>query len=517
MISFPQGKGIMNNNGRKIMTQPFIKLERITKKFPGVVALNDVSLDLFQGEIHGLIGENGAGKSTFIKILTGVHTPEEGKIYLNGSQIKIENTKNAINLGIGCIYQELNNIPQLSVTDNIFLGCQLKKKSGLLDYETMNKQSRKLLKDLGQDIDPTLPIEKLGMGHQQMVEIVKAISKDIKILIMDEPTSSLSETEIKELMKAVRKLKSNGVGILFVSHKLEEIFELCDKVTVFRDGHHVITGKVADFNNDLLIQNMVGREIVQQFPKEKIEKGEEILRVENFTRYGVYQNITFNLSRGEILGFSGLVGAGRTELIRGIFGADPVDEGGLFINGKEVCLKNPEAAVKNRLALLTEDRKTQGLVLGASVLSNLIITCLCKYKKGLLLDYFKINTTVNDNIKSLQIKTPGPNTLAEQLSGGNQQKVVVGKWLNSDAEIYIFDEPTRGIDVGAKVEVYNLMNEILKKGKAIIMISSELPEVLGMSDRVLVMRNGRITAEIERGSKLFNQEDIMHASWNETV
>ncbi len=499
------------------MTQPFIKLESITKKFPGVVALNNVSLDLYQGEIHGLIGENGAGKSTFIKVLTGVHTPEKGEIILKGNPIKIENTKHAIDLEIGCIYQELNNIPQLSVTDNIFLGCQLKKKSGLLDYETMHKKARELLNDLGQDIDPTLPIEKLGMGHQQMVEIVKAITKDIKMLIMDEPTSSLSETEVKELVDAVRKLKSKGVGILFVSHKLEEIFELCDKVTVFRDGQHVITGNVSDFTNDLLIQNMVGREITQQFPKIEFKKGEEILRVENFTRYGVYRKINFSLSRGEILGFSGLVGAGRTELIRGIFGADPIDEGKLYLNGKEVNINSPETAVRNRFALLTEDRKTQGLVLGASILSNLIITCLCKFKKGLFLDNAKICKAVDHNIKSLQIKTPGPDTLAEQLSGGNQQKVVVGKWLNSDAEIYIFDEPTRGIDVGAKVEVYNLMNKILEEDKAIIMISSELPEILGMSDRIIVMRNGNITAEIKRGSKQFNQEDIMHASWDDSA
>ncbi|MCP5514899.1 MAG: sugar ABC transporter ATP-binding protein [Spirochaetales bacterium] len=499
------------------MTQPFIKLENITKKFPGVVALNNVSLDLYQGEIHGLIGENGAGKSTFIKVLTGVHTPEKGEIILKGNPIKIENTKHAIDLEIGCIYQELNNIPQLSVTDNIFLGCQLKKKSGLLDYETMHKKARELLKDLGQDIDPTLPIEKLGMGHQQMVEIVKAITKDIKMLIMDEPTSSLSETEVKELVDAVRKLKNKGVGILFVSHKLEEIFELCDKVTVFRDGQHVITGNVSDFTNDLLIQNMVGREITQQFPKIEFKKGEEILKVENFTRYGVYRKINFSLSRGEILGFSGLVGAGRTELIRGIFGADPIDEGKLYLNGKEVNINSPEAAVRNRFALLTEDRKTQGLVLNASILSNLIITCLCKFKKGLFLDNTKICKAVDHNIKSLQIKTPSPDTLAEQLSGGNQQKVVVGKWLNSDAEIYIFDEPTRGIDVGAKVEVYNLMNKILEENKAIIMISSELPEILGMSDRVIVMRNGNITAEIKRNSKQFTQEDIMHASWDDSA
>jgi len=497
------------------MTQPFIKLENIVKKFPGVVALNNVSLDLYQGEIHGLIGENGAGKSTFIKILTGVHTPEEGKIILKGNPIEFENTKDAIDNEIGCIYQELNNIPQLSVTDNIFLGCQLKKKSGLLDYEAMHKKSKELLKELGQNIDPTQPIEKLGMGHQQMVEIVKAISKNIKLLIMDEPTSSLSETEIKELIKAVRKLKNDGVGILFVSHKLEEIFELCDRVTVFRDGQHVITGDVSAFTNSLLIQNMVGREITQQFPKIEFEKGEEILRVENLTRYGVYQNISFTLSRGEILGFSGLVGAGRTELIRGIFGADPIDEGKLYLNGKVVLISSPEAAVKNGFALLTEDRKTQGLVLGASVLSNLVITCLCRFRKGLFLDYLKINNAVVNNIKSLQIKTPGPDTLAEQLSGGNQQKVVVGKWLNRDAEIYIFDEPTRGIDVGAKVEVYHLMNKILEQGKAVIMISSELPEILGMSDRVIVMRSGNITAEIERGSSQFNQEDIMHASWKD--
>ena len=499
------------------MNQPFIKLENITKKFPGVVALDDVSLDFYQGEIHGLIGENGAGKSTFIKVLTGVHSPEEGSIKIKGNPVKIENTKHAINLEIGCIYQELNNIPQLSVTDNIFLGCQLKKKSGLLDYEKMNEKSAVLLKELGQDVDPTQAVEKLGMGHQQMVEIAKTISKDVKLLIMDEPTSSLSEKEVQELMKAVRKLKADGVGVVFVSHKLEEIFDLCDKVTVFRDGQHVITGDVKDFTNESLVQNMVGREITQQFPKKIFDKGEEVLRVENLTRYGVYQNINFSLRKGEILGFSGLVGAGRTELFRGIFGADPIDEGKIFLNGKETVIDSPQTAVKNRLALLTEDRKTQGLVLNASVLSNLVITCLKNFKKGLFLDFNKIGKTVNANIDSMRIKTPTPETLVGQLSGGNQQKVVIGKWLNSDAEIYVFDEPTRGIDVGAKVEVYNLMNDILEQGKAVVMISSELPEVLGMSDRVIVMRGGNITAEIDRNSDQFNQEDIMHASWDDSV
>ena len=499
------------------MNQPFIKLENITKKFPGVVALNDVSLDLYLGEIHGLIGENGAGKSTFIKVLTGVHAPEEGQILVKGNPIKIESTKHAIDLKIGCIYQELNNIPQLSVTDNIFLGCQLKKKSGLLDYETMHLKAAEMLKELGQDIDPSLPVEKLGMGQQQMVEIVKAISKDIKLLIMDEPTSSLSDNEIQELMRAVRKLKADGVGVVFVSHKLEEIFELCEKVTVFRDGEHVITGAVPEFTNDSLVQNMVGREITQQFPKKIFEKGEEVLRVANLTRYGVYQNINFTLSKGEILGFSGLVGAGRTELIRGIFGADPIDEGTIYLNGSEIVIDSPETAVKNNLALLTEDRKTQGLVIGATIFTNLVLTCLDKFKKGIFIDFNKAGTIVKQNIYSLQIKTPSPETLVGQLSGGNQQKVVVGKWLNSDAEIYIFDEPTRGIDVGAKVEVYNLMNEILEQGKAVIMISSELPEILGMSDRVIVMRSGKITAVIDRDSKKFNQEDIMHASWDDSL
>ena len=499
------------------MKQPFIKLENITKKFPGVVALDNVSLDLYQGEVHGLIGENGAGKSTFIKILTGVYTPEEGIISIKGNPVKIENTKHAINLEIGCIYQELNNIPQLSVTDNIFLGCQLKKKSGLLDYVTMHKKSREMLKALGQDVDPVLTVEKLGMGQQQMVEIVKAISKDVKLLIMDEPTSSLSENEVQELMTAVRKLKSEGVGIVFVSHKLEEIFDLCDRVTVFRDGQHVSTGEVSSFTNETLIQDMVGREITQQFPKKIFKKGKEVLRVEDLTRYGLYQNINFNLRQGEIVGFSGLVGAGRTELFRGIFGADSIDEGKIFLSGKETVIDSPQTAVKNRLALLTEDRKTQGLVLGATVLFNLVLTCFEKFKKGVFIDFNHIDKLVKTNISSMRIKTPTPETPVVQLSGGNQQKVVIGKWLNTDAEIYIFDEPTRGIDVGAKVEVYNLMNDILDKGKAVVMISSELPEILGMSDRVIVMRSGNITAEIDRESNQFNQEDIMHAAWDDST
>ncbi|MCT4618232.1 MAG: sugar ABC transporter ATP-binding protein [Marinisporobacter sp.] len=499
------------------MNKTYIELKNVCKRFPGVLALSNMNLQLKLGEVHGLIGENGAGKSTLIKVLTGVHSPEEGEIYVDGEKVAFKGPIAAMEKGISCIYQELNTVKELSVADNIFLGRYIKGKFNLLDYEAMNEKTKQVMQTLGQDVDPTMEVGKLGIGQQQMVEIGRALSQDAKVLIMDEPTASLSEKEVQELIKVVRNLKKKGVAILFVSHKLEEIFEICDKVTVMRDGEHIVTSQTEEMTKDSLIANMVGRTLDNLFPKEKAKSGEEILRVENFTRHGVYKDISFGVRRGEIVGFSGLVGAGRTELFNGIFGADPVDDGELYIEGKKVAIKSPKEAIRYKMAFVTEDRKGQGLILDASVKNNLVTTCFKKMKKGIFMDDNKINQVVKENIKSMRIKTASDETPVGQLSGGNQQKVVIGKWLNTDAEIYIFDEPTRGIDVGAKVEVYKLMNELVKKGKAVIMISSELPEILGMSDRVIVMRHGRITGKIDMDSKHFNQEDIMKAAWGGSI
>jgi ribose transport system ATP-binding protein len=346
-----------------------------------------------------------------------------------------------------------------------------------------------------------------------MVEIAKAVSLSAKLIIMDEPTSSLGEQEVRQLMDTVRTLKAKGIAILFVSHKLEELFELCDRVTVMRDGEHILTDEIGNVNESMLIQAMVGRTLENQFPKEFGKKGECFLKVEHLCLIGSVRDVSFEAYGGEILVFAGLVGAGRTEAMRAVFAADRPDSGEIWIKGQKIALKNPGQAIKNGIAFLTEDRKGQGLVLSEAVKTNLILASIKKYRRGLLLDHGKIRSVSEGNVKMLRIKTPDINEVVVQLSGGNQQKVVIGKWINCDADIYIFDEPTRGIDVGAKVEVYNVMNRLIRQGKCIIMVSSELPEVLGMADRVIVMREGRITARISRDSKHFNQPDIMKAAW----
>jgi len=505
---------VSRKEGVKCMGQYVVELKNITKRFPGVVALKDMSLSIKPGEIHGLIGENGAGKSTLIKVLTGVNIPEEGEIYVDGQKKNIRTPVDSRGLGIACVYQELNIVSLLSITDNIFIGRSIKKKNGLLDYKKMDEEAKEALGALGHgEINVHTQCGKLGIGLQQMVEIAKAVAVKAKLIIMDEPTSSLGEGEVKQLMKTVRKLKDSGIAILFVSHKLEELFELCERVTVIRDGQHIVTEAIGNIDNDKLIEAMVGRTLKNLFPKEFGKKGGEGLRAEHLVVEGVLQDVSFTAYRGEILGFAGLVGAGRTETMRAIFGADPLDRGKIFIDGEEVQINNPTEAITKKIAFLTEDRKGQGLVLSQSVKTNLIMSSMKKLKKNMLLDFKKIEEVSESNIKQLRIKTPTSNEVAAQLSGGNQQKVVIGKWLNSNSEIFIFDEPTRGIDVGAKIEVYNVMNELVKQGKCVIMISSELPEVLAMSDRVIVMREGRVTGEIERDSEFFNQESIMKAAW----
>ncbi len=496
------------------MSDYVVELKNVTKRFPGVVALRNMSLQIKQGEILGLVGENGAGKSTLIKVLTGVYLPDEGEIYVDGIKQNIKTPNDAKNAGIACVYQELNIVKLLSITDNIFINKLIRKKnSRLLDYNTMHKKAHEVMLSLGQDVDEKKPCGNFGMGILQMVEIAKAVLVDTKLIIMDEPTSSLGEKEVEQLMSTIRTLKARGVSILFVSHKLEELFEVCDRVTVMRDGEHILTNDIKNMNNEKLITAMVGRTLDNQYPKVAGKKGREALRVENLNSAGVLHDISFTAYHGEILGIAGLVGAGRTETCLAIFGAFPIDSGNLHIDGKKIVNKSPKDAVRNGIALLTEDRKGQGLVLSQGIDTNLALANLKKFSKGPWLNKGKIRETGNKNIEDFKIKTPGLKTIAGQLSGGNQQKVVIGKWINTDADIFLFDEPTRGIDVGAKVEVYHIMNRLVAEGKCVIMVSSELPEILGMSDRVIIMREGRIMGEIERESSKFSQEIIMKGAW----
>jgi len=496
-----------------MMSDYVLELRNATKRFPGVVALRNMDLKLKAGEIHGLIGENGAGKSTLIKILTGVYKADEGEILIDGKPVTIKNPNDAKDLGVACVYQELNIVRLLSVTDNVFINKTVKGKNGLLDYGYMHKKTKEVMASLGQDVDPKKPAGSYGMGIQQMIEIAKAVLIDAKVIIMDEPTSSLGEREVEQLMKTVRELKARGIAILFVSHKLEELFELCDTVTVMRDGEHICTNDIKDMTNDTLISAMVGRTLNNLYPKVFGEKGEEMLRVEKLQEVGVLHDVSFSAYGGEILGFAGLVGAGRTETMRAIFGADKIDSGDIYVKGKKVTIKSPKDAIASGIAFLTEDRKGQGLVLAQPIRTNLILSNMKGFMKGIFLDDKRITETAKENVKTLRIKTPSINEVTVQLSGGNQQKVVIGKWLNSNADIFIFDEPTRGIDVGAKIEVYNVMNDLVKQGKCVIMVSSELPEILAMSDRVVVMRGGRIMGTIDRDSEHFNQEDTMRAAW----
>ncbi len=495
------------------MSEYVVELKNAVKRFPGVVALKDMSLQVKPGEILGLIGENGAGKSTLIKVLTGVHQADEGEILVEDKLQKFKDPNDSAAAGIACVYQELNIEKLLSVTDNIFINKYIKKKNGLLDYDAMHAKAKEIMASLGQDIDPHKAAGTFGMGVQQMIEIAKAVLIDAKMIIMDEPSSSLGEKEVKQLMHTCRDLKARGIAIVFVSHKLEELFELCDRVTVIRDGEFIATKDIGEWDNDSLITAMVGRSLENQFPKEFGVKGDAALKVEDLEEGGVLFGVNFEAFRGQILGFAGLVGAGRTETMRAIFGADPIDGGKVYIHGKEVKIRNPKDAIKAGIAFLTEDRKGQGLVLAQPIRTNLILASMKRFSTGAFLNESDITTSGQEHISSLRIKTPSLDEIVGQLSGGNQQKVVIGKWVNTDADIYIFDEPTRGIDVGAKVEVYNVMNDLVKKGKCVIMISSEMPEILGMSDRVVVMRGGRVMATVERDSKHFNQEDIMKAAW----
>lgn len=480
------------------MLDYILEMENINKAFPGVKALDDVSFKVRKGEVHALIGENGAGKSTLMKILNGNQKKDSGVIKFHGKEVEITSPNFARELGISIIFQEFNLIPLLSIAENIFLGRLYELGRKKIDWNKIHSKSKEILDRIGCTLDTHRLIESLSIAEKQMVEIAKALSfNNTKLILMDEPSATLTDVELDKLFKIVGELKKNGVSIIYISHKLSEIFEICDHVTILRDGHIVDSGPVSSFNKDIIVTKMIGRSITDQFPKrDKTTIGEEILRVENLSSKGILNNITFSLRSGEVLGIAGLVGAGRTELARALFGVDFFDSGEIIINGEPVKINSPSNAIKNRLVYLSEDRKKEGLVGNSTVMYNLTMSNLRKVMKKCILNT-KLERSITKNIiEKLNIKTPHLKQNVMNLSGGNQQKIVVGKWLNTNAQIFIFDEPTRGIDVGSKYEIFLLINELVTAGKSVIVISSELPEVLNMSDRVLVMSEGSICAEL---------------------
>ncbi|HEY3039424.1 MAG TPA: sugar ABC transporter ATP-binding protein [Pyrinomonadaceae bacterium] len=487
-------------------------MRHIRKTFPGVVALDDVDFDLRRGEVHILLGENGAGKSTLMKILSGAYQKSAGQIVFDGQDVEIKNPKHALTLGISTIYQEFNLIPHLSAGENIFLGRE-PRWFGLIDQRAIFQAATRALKGLGLTLDPHKLIKELKVAEQQMIEVAKALSLDARILIMDEPTAALTEHEIKELFAIIRSLRDKGVSIVYISHRMEELFEIGDRVTVLRDGRTVGTYDVREMSKSELIRLMVNRELTELFPKERAELGPEVLRVEGLNTQGGLKDISFSLRKGEVLGIAGLLGAGRTELARAIFGLDKIASGTISINGSPQRIGSPRAAINSGIGFLTEDRKSQGLVLPLSVKENLCLASVDKFSTWGLMNAQEEQQAADRYVKDLRIKTPSLNQKVVYLSGGNQQKVVLSKWLCCKSEVFIFDEPTRGVDVGAKAEIYQLMNRLTASGVAIIMISSEMLEVLGMSDRILVMRGGRITGEFSAAEA--TQERVLQCALGE--
>lgn len=492
------------------MSETFLQMKHITKRFPGVLALNDVQFTLRRGEVHALLGENGAGKSTLMKILSGVYQPDEGEIIFEDKPVSFSDPLSAQNVGITIIHQEFNLFPELTVEENIFIGREFcKKNRWRLDEKQQRQATIEILQKLNLAIKPDTLVADLTVAQQQMVEIAKAISVNARILIMDEPTAALTETEIESLFRVTRLLKEQGTGIVYISHRLEELALIADRATVMRDGQYISTVDYECVKISDLIAMMVGRDLGNIYPRrEALQQRIPDLEVNGLTRKGVLNDINFTLYRGEILGFAGLMGAGRTELARAIFGADSIDSGTLKLNGKETVIKDISDAIQQGISYLTEDRKKEGLALNLSVERNIMLGNYPEYSDRFgNIDSRRCQQTSEEQVKALRIKTPNLEQAALNLSGGNQQKIIIARWVCKDTDILIFDEPTRGIDVGAKLEIYELMNRLVAKGKSIIMISSELPEVLGMCDRILVMRSGRITGELS--AKEATQEKIM--------
>ncbi|MBU7314084.1 sugar ABC transporter ATP-binding protein [Paenibacillus oleatilyticus] len=493
------------------MTTYLLEMNDISKSFPGVRVLDQVTFNLTGGEVHALMGENGAGKSTLMKILGGIHRRDGGTVILKGTPCEIASPSMAQSLGIAMIHQELNLIPHLTVMENIFLGREFTYgRSGMINWSKMRQESVRFLSQLGLSIDPGIIAGELSVGQQQMIEIAKALSMNAEILVLDEPTAALTDREIEALFTVIESLKAKGVGMIYISHRMEEIFRICDRVTVMRDGHTVGTDRVADTNIDKLVKMMVGREIKDRFPKIDVAVGEPKLEVNGLSLPGKLQDISFAVRSGEIVGIAGLMGAGRTELAKALFGVTPARQGEIRVDGRPVAIRKPVDAIRAGIALVTEDRKDEGLLLNLSVKDNISLPNLKDVSSFGFVSRSK-ETGISDRlISQLLIKTPNGEQKVGSLSGGNQQKVVIGKWLETNPQVFILDEPTRGVDIGAKKEIYDLMNQLVSRGVAILMISSELPEVLGMSDRILVMHEGRIAGEFARGEA--TQEKIMHCA-----
>lgn len=486
-----------------------VEMKDISVEFPGVKALDGVRFNAIPGEVHVLLGENGAGKSTIMKVLAGVNTNYTGTIRWKGEEITARSVEEQRERGVGIIFQELNLLDNLTVAENMFLGRQPVTKTGNVDWKKMNTEARKLLDDIHSDIDEKALVSKLTVGQKQMVEIAKSMSYHCDILIMDEPTSALTEKEVDSLFELIHRLTASGVAIVYISHRLAEIKKIGDRITILRDGKYVETAYLKDLTVDQMVALMVGREMTNYYPKIEVTPGEVLLEIKNFKQGNTLKDISFNAKAGEITGFYGLMGAGRTELMRAVFGADPIDSGEIIVKGKKAVIKSPEQAVRQGIALLTEDRKQQGLILEFDLNQNISLPNLDTAMTGFGLNKNKETKNNQKLADSMRVKTPSLMQKAKNLSGGNQQKVVICKWLNTDSDIVIFDEPTRGIDVGAKAEIYTIMNELKEQGKAVIMVSSELAECMGVSDRIYIMHEGEITGLIERDEVKSATEELI--------
>ncbi len=487
-----------------------LELKGISKSFPGIKALDGVNFKVRAGEVHALIGENGAGKSTLVKILTGIYQPDEGEIILEGKRVEFRNPIVSQEAGIAAIHQEATMFPMLSVVENIYMGHHLKTRLGFVDWKRMRKNTKYLLSRLGLNIDPNVLVKDLSTAQRHMVEIVKALSLNANIIIMDEPTSAFSMRETEELYKIIRQLKKEGKAIIFISHKFEDIYEIADYFTVLRDGKYVGEGVVSDTHQDTIINMMVGRNLTQMFPKIDVPIGDVVMEVRDFSLDGVFENISFRLHRGEILGFFGLIGAGRSEVMESIFGITKPERGSIFIDGKEVTINDPRDAIKLGIGFVPEDRQTEGTILSMNIRENITLPIIEKVSNRGVLNRVRENQITDEYGKRMEIKASSWEQLVNNLSGGNQQKVVLARWLATEPRILILDEPTKGIDVATKSRVHEFISELASQGLGIILVSSEIPEILGMSDNVVVMHDGRITARFVREEA--NSEDLLKAA-----
>ena len=496
------------------MNQPILELKGIHKSFPGVKALDNASLNVYPGKVMALVGENGAGKSTLMKVLTGIYCFDKGEIFYKNKQVKFNGPRDSQEAGIGIIHQELNLIPELTIAENIFLGREITNRFGAIKWSVMFDKAQVLLDRLNVKHKPSQLLGELSLGEQQMVEIAKALSFKSEVIIMDEPTDALTDTETASLFTVINELRDAGYGIVYISHRLKEIFEICDDITVLRDGKFIAQRQVAETDEDTLIELMVGRRLDEQYPRVESKHGTKCLEVKNLSAVGV-NDISFTLDHGEILGVSGLMGAGRTELMKAIYGALKRDSGQLVVEGKVINPRSPQEGLANGIAYISEDRKGDGLILGMSVKENMSLCSLKHFSKGMQLDHNAESLAVEDFIHLFNIKTPSKNQIIGNLSGGNQQKVAIAKGLMTRPKILILDEPTRGVDVGAKKEIYQLINQFKEEGMSIILVSSEMPEVLGMSDRILVMHQGRISGEFTASDA--DQEKLMACAFGHNI